>query len=283
MALTVVSSAVVFANRALETKYIFEPESILAGKQYYRLVTSAFLHADWRHLIVNMVSLYFFGGPVEYALGKPLFLLVYLGAIVGGSLLSLYVHRHHEYRAYGASGGVCGIIFAYILLFPGASIYTFPLPLPVPAWLYAILYLAYSFWGMKTGRGNLGHDAHLGGAIFGLLLAAAFEPAAVRRNPLVFSLVLGGAVLALLYLWFNPLFLPLKAALSRGSGLPRRPSAPPLPRHKAEQARVDAILEKISREGLHSLTDEERALLGEVSGKYRRRADSRKPESDLAI
>jgi membrane associated rhomboid family serine protease len=283
MVATVVTSAVVFANRAFEPRFIFEPESILARKEYYRLVTSAFLHADWQHLIVNMLSLYFFGGAVEYALGRPLFLLVYFGAIVGGSLLSLYVHRHHEYRAYGASGGVCGILFAYILLFPGASIYAFPLPVPIPAWLYAALYLTYSFWGMKTGRGNVGHDAHLGGAIVGLLLAAAFEPAAVQRNLLVFLLVLGVALLVLLYLWFNPLFLPLKALLSGGAKLPRRRSAPTPLRPRAEQVKVDELLEKISREGLHSLTDAERALLEDVSAKHRRRGESHKPQSDLVL
>src|SRR5207237_4237613 len=105
-----------FRSYAVEEKYIFDLERILAGKQYYRLVTSAFLHADWRHLILNLLSLYFFGSSVEMSLGTAQFLLIYFGAVIGGNLLSLYVHRLHDYRAYGASGGVCGIIFAYILM-----------------------------------------------------------------------------------------------------------------------------------------------------------------------
>src|SRR5882762_6836437 len=160
--LTVVFSYLGFRSRALEAKYIFHPEAILAGKEYYRLVTSAFLHAAWQHLSFNMLSLFFFGNAVELAAGKTQFLAIYCGAVVGGNLLSLYVHRHHEYRAYGASGGVCGIIFAYILLFPGSSIQQFPIPIPIPGWLYAIGFMVASFLAMKAHRDNVGHDAHLG-------------------------------------------------------------------------------------------------------------------------
>jgi hypothetical protein len=96
-----------FRSRIFEEKYIFNPEAILAGKDYHRLVTSGFLHAGWSHLLMNMLSLYFFGPPLEYWLGKAQLLLIYFGAIIGGNLLSLYIHRHHDYRAYGASGGVC--------------------------------------------------------------------------------------------------------------------------------------------------------------------------------
>src|SRR5882672_6773461 len=101
---TVLVSYLGFRSREIEEKYIFHPERILAGKEYYRLVTSAFLHANWRHLAFNMFSLYLFGGPVEMYVGKAQFLSIYFGAVIGGDLLSLYVHRHHEYRSYGASG-----------------------------------------------------------------------------------------------------------------------------------------------------------------------------------
>src|SRR3989442_4929370 len=103
MLLTGVFSYLGFRNRAVEEKYIFHPASILAGKEYHRLVTSAFLHADWGHLLFNMLSLYLFGRAVEFALGPGHFLLIYFGAIVGGNLLSLYVHRHHYYFSYAAS------------------------------------------------------------------------------------------------------------------------------------------------------------------------------------
>jgi membrane associated rhomboid family serine protease len=278
---TVVVSVLAFWNPALQEKYIFDPERILAGKQYYRLITSAFLHADFRHLFLNMLSLYFFGPRLEMVLGRGSFLLIYFGSILGGSLLALYVHRNHEYRAYGASGGVCGVIFAYILLFPGASIYAFPLPLYVPAWLYAIGFLVGSFFALKAGRDNVGHDAHLGGAIVGLLLTALVYPASLHYNLRVFLTVLIAAVLLLGYLWVNPMFLPLGALWNRAARSKRRLAN--LPRYRRESLEVDTVLEKISTTGFESLTEEEKRLLEGVSGKFRRRAEHEKPKSGLTI
>src|SRR5438874_1332918 len=214
-----------FRSRAIEENYIFEPQAILALKEYYRLVTSAFLHAGWSHLIWNMISLYLFGKVIVSVFGPTQFLLIYFGGVVGGNLLSLYVHRHHEYRAYGASGGVCGIIFAYILLFPGAAIYNFPLPIPIPGWLYAIIFMVGSFLAMKANnKGDLGHDAHLGGAIIGLLIAAALQPRFASANWKMLLLVSSAALLLLIYLWINPLFLPFHSFVRRrfGAGLRRR-------------------------------------------------------------
>jgi membrane associated rhomboid family serine protease len=269
-----------FRDRAFEERLIFNPEAILGGKEYHRLVTSGFLHAGWNHLVGNMLSLYFFAPWIEWRLGRDRFLLVYFGAIIGGSLLSLYVHRHHHYRAYGASGGVCGIIFAYVLLIPrtGVNLY---FAIPVPGWLYAIGFIVWSFYALKSGRDNVGHDAHLGGAIVGLLLAAGLAPASVRENWVVFLLVLVPAILLLVYLWMNPLLLPLTSFL-RG-GVTRRSSQPSLPWHRREAKQLDAILEKVGREGIHSLTPAEQDFLRQVSGKYQRRSESKKPESDLII
>src|SRR5438309_1897080 len=163
---TAVVSYLGFRSHEVEEKYIFHPERILSGKEYYRLVTSAFLHANWRHLLLNVLSLYLFGSSVELFVGTGRFLLIYFGAIIGGNLLSLYVHRRHEYRAYGASGGVCGIIFAHILMFPGGGISMYLIPIGIPGWPYALGFMFISFYGMKGhNRGNMGHDAHLGGAL----------------------------------------------------------------------------------------------------------------------
>jgi len=280
IAVTCVVSYLGFKNFALERQYIFIPQAILGGKQYYRLVTSAFLHANWSHLIFNMVSLYLFGRNLETFLGPAQFLLIYFGSIIGGDLLSLYVHRHHDYSAYGASGGVCGVIFASILLAPNAGIGMFFLPVFIPGWLYGILYLLYSFFGMKEHRGDVGHDAHLGGAIIGFLITAGLHPAIARANLWIFLIVLVSAVLLLIYLWKNPLFLPLSTFFQRSS---RKTRASALPRHKRESLQVDAILEKVSRSGIHSLTAEEKGLLDEVSGKYKRRSQSEKPNSGLSI
>jgi membrane associated rhomboid family serine protease len=282
IALTVCVSYLGFRSLAIEEKYIFNPEYILTGKEFYRLVTSAFLHADWWHLIFNMYSLYVFARWIEFFY-RTEFLIIYFGAIIGGSLLSLYVHRHHIYRAYGASGGVCGVIFAYLLLFPGGSVRMFYLPFGIPAWLYAIGFIIYSFWGMKEGnRGNVGHDAHLGGAIVGLLAAAGLHPEAVRANPKIFLIVFVPAVLLMIYLWRNPMFLPFSTII-RAPFATRKNRLAALPKYKRESVEMDAILEKISQKGIDSLTNEEKALLDQMSGKYRRRAESDKPESGLAI
>jgi hypothetical protein len=159
----------------------------------------------------------------------------------------------------------------------------FFLPFGIPAWLYAIGFIIYSFWGMKeNNRGNIGHDAHLGGAIVGLLIAAGLHPEAVRANPKIFLIVFVPAVLLMIYLWRNPMFLPL-STIVRAPFTSKKSRLAALPKHKRESLEMDAILEKISQKGIDSLTSEEKALLDQMSGKYRRRAESDKPESGLAI
>ena len=280
--LTCVVSWLGFRSRAVEEKYIFHPQAILAWKEYYRLVTSGFLHANWSHLFLNMLTLYLFGVAIVSFVGPAHFFLIYFAGIVGGNLLSLYVHRHHEYRAYGASGGACGLVFASILLFPGAAISSFLLPVPVPGWLYAVVFMIGSFLAMKANnKGDIGHDDHLGGAIIGLLTAAALHPRQANRNWKILLIVAGAAVLLLIYLWFNPLFLPINSFLRRAWR--KRPVLPSAPAHRREALEIDAILEKIARSGMESLSAEEKRFLQSVSGKYQRRSESKKPGSGLPI
>jgi len=270
-----------FRDRSLEEKFIFWPRAILGGRQYYRLLTSGFLHADVWHLGMNMLSLYFFGPGIEARWGAAQFLLIYFAAIVGGNLLSLLLHRNHDYRAYGASGGVSGIILAAIFLFPGGRIGIYPIPIGIPSWLYAVAFLGASFFGMKNQIGNVGHDAHLGGALVGMYTAAALHPAIIRESPKLFAAISIGTILLFLYLAKNPLFLP-------GRGIPFRKPAPAarrpdVPEYKQTERRIDAILAKVSEKGIHSLTPKEQALLRETSDKYKRRAVSEKPKSGLAL
>jgi hypothetical protein len=166
-------------------------------------------------------------------------------------------------------------------LLPGTGIYVYFIPIAVPGWLYAIIFLVGSFVAMKRGRDNVGHDAHLGGAMVGLLIAAALHPSAAIGNWKIFLGVLAISLALLAYLWINPLFLP--AAAFRGARLICRSRKQEMPSHRREQVEVDAILEKVSKGGIHSLTAEERALLDNVSGKYRRRAQSKRPDSELRI
>ena len=270
-----------FRLRGFEEKYIFWPQAILGGRQYYRLLTSGFLHANGSHLGMNMLSLYFFGPGIELRWGWAQFLAIYFAAIVGGNLLSLLMHRHHDYRSYGASGGVAGIILASIFLFPGGSIYFFLVPVGIPSWLYAVAFLAASFYGMKNQIGHIGHDAHLGGALVGLYTAAAMHPGIILASPRLFAVISIGTILLLVYLAKKSLFLPLP-----GLSFPkreRRAGDPGLPEHKRTERDIDAILAKISEQGIESLTPEEQALLRETSDKYKRRATSEKPKSGLTL
>lgn len=276
--LTVFCSFIGFHDPAFTEKFIFAPTEILAVKQYYRLFTSAFLHADLRHLAYNMFSLFFFGRIMEAAVGSREFLLIYFASIVGGSLLSLWLHRHHEYRAYGASGGVCGVVFSYIALAPNNTILAHMF-LPIPAWAYGILFLIGSWFALKQGRDNIGHDAHIGGAVIGLWLTGALQPWAIRQNLMWFLILSAISVVLFIYFLKNPMLLPLGSVnWNRQKKVSRAKALPP-----DETLEVDAILDKISRDGFDSLTPEEKALLDRVSAKYQTRAQSDKPKSDLII
>lgn len=275
VAVTCLVSYAAFKRREMEEKYLFSPEDILAGKQYWRLISSAFLHVDGRHLLFNMVSLYLFGEGIEFVYGPAQLYLIYFASVLGGSLLSLFMHRHHDYRACGASGGVSGIIFASIFLFPGGDIFIMFIPVGIPSWLYAIIFMGASFYGMKARKDNVGHDAHLGGAIVGFGITALLHPIILETSPLLFWAVLSASVLMLLYLLRNPLFLPSHAFKEEKIVWP---TLSDFKLNKPEKFKVDALLDKVSEHGLDSLTEQERAYLDGVSDKYRRRAESKKPE-----
>jgi len=261
---TGVVSFLAFNNSALKGKLIFSPQSILADKEYYRVVTSAFLHADWQHLFFNMFSLYLFAENMEPAIGTGRFVLIYFTSIIGGSLLSLYLHRHHEYFSLGASGGFCGIIFSSVFLFPGSRIYFFFVPVGIPGWIYAILFLVSEFYGGRKKQTNIGHDAHLGGAMVGLLTTTALFPEIVRESPRLYATVMVLSLGMLVYFWKNPLDLPFTSFSTHESKPPGKPRQPgPTP------AEVDAVLDKVSREGIQSLTKKEQAILEKAAQKQK--------------
>lgn len=164
-------------------KYEFHIGSIRAGEQY-RMFTSAFLHADYMHLGFNMLTLYFFAPVVIGNMGVGGFLLVYLASLACGSLLTLYFHKNdYNYRAIGASGAVMGVLFASILINPYQQINF------IDGYIFGILYLLLTIYGMKTKAGNIGHTAHFGGAIGGFLITLARMPHLVSDNTLVVILL----------------------------------------------------------------------------------------------
>ncbi|UUC44279.1 rhomboid family intramembrane serine protease [Flavobacterium cerinum] len=162
-------------------KYEFHIGSIRAGEQI-RMVTSSFLHADIGHLVFNMITLYFFGDVVLNYLGELSFLIIYIGSLLCGSLLTLYFHKDdYYYRAIGASGAVTGILYSAILLRPDMTLGLYFI-IPVPAYLFGIGYLLYSIYGMKAKNDNIGHVAHFGGAIGGYMITIAKVPDIIYTN-----------------------------------------------------------------------------------------------------
>ena len=157
--------------------FFFSPSEVSAGRNYQGMLLSHFAHADGAHLLFNMVTLYSFGPVVEFGLGAVNMLLIYASAGIFSTLFVYYLHREDpRYRALGASDSVTGIIFAAIVLLPGMSVYFFFVPVPIPAPLFAVGYIVLSTYLMRRGGGHISHEAHLAGAISGLLLSGWLSP-----------------------------------------------------------------------------------------------------------
>lgn len=170
MALCAVVSFKGFSDSSFFNQYKFWIGPIQQGEQY-RFITSAFLHADIQHLAFNMLTLYFFAPYVVYDLGTTGFITVYIASLLGGNLLSYIFNKaDYNYSAIGASGAVMGIVYAGILLEPHLYIYGF-----VPGYVFAIGYLFYTIYGMKSRNDNIGHDAHFGGAVAGYLVTLGYD------------------------------------------------------------------------------------------------------------
>jgi membrane associated rhomboid family serine protease len=162
---------------AAGSMFFFSPNEVSAGRNYQGMVLSHFAHADSTHMLFNLLTLYSFGPVVELRLGALSMLVIYVTAGIFSTLFVYYLHRADPgYRALGASDSVTGIIFAAIVLSPGMSIYFFFVPVPIPAPLFAIGYIALSTYLARQGGGRISHEAHLAGAISGLLLAGLLAP-----------------------------------------------------------------------------------------------------------
>ena len=179
IAVTVLVSWLAFNNARLAERLILWPPAIGRQHQYDRLVTHGFIHADFQHLLFNMITLYFFGRAVETwfvpYIGNTGFVLFYLSAILVAILPTYLRHRHDSrYRSLGASGAVSAVLFTFILVQPWAIIYVFVVP--VPAIVYGVLYVGYSIWMDRHGHDNVNHSAHLWGAGYGILFTLMMEP-----------------------------------------------------------------------------------------------------------
>ena len=186
IAFTAIVSILSFRNSAYFSKLQFNAYQIYHRKEWYRLLSHGFLHANWTHLIVNMLVLFIFGPVVEnlfkqhgfggsVRLSPLIFLLFYLLAIVLSSLLSLFKQRNNAwYNSVGASGAVSAIIFSYIFFNPWKKLYIYGI-LPVPGIILGVVYLIYSQYMSKRNVDNINHDAHFIGAVFGFLFPVIMD------------------------------------------------------------------------------------------------------------
>ena len=178
-----------FKDYSFFEKYKFNIGAIRRGEQF-RMISSGFLHLDFSHLLFNMLTLYFFANVVLSSFGETNFVLIYLASLLVGNLLSFYFHKNElHYSAIGASGAVSGILYSAILFYPNMSLYLFFIPIPIPAWLFGILYLLYSIYGMKKSLGNIGHDAHFGGALAGYCLTIFIAPSLIETQLWIVALL----------------------------------------------------------------------------------------------
>lgn len=182
IAANVIVSLKGFDDYSFFEKYKFSIGAITRGEKI-RMISSGFLHVNPQHLIFNMLSLYFFAPVVSGLLGDLNFVIIYLGSLLLGNLLSYFFHKNeYHYTAVGASGAVMGIIYSSILLQPGMSLNMFFIPIPIPSYVFGVGYLLYSIYGMRAKADNIGHDAHFGGAIGGYILTLLFATYLFETN-----------------------------------------------------------------------------------------------------
>lgn len=202
IAITAIISFIAFNNKEIFEKYKFNVGAIMHRKEYVRILSAGFLHADIMHLLFNMMTLYFFGPVILEGFGNIGFLIIYFGSILLGNIFSLFIYQKQPwYSAIGASGGVSGILFAAIAMMPNIGIYFFFIPIPIPGFIFGLLYFSYSVYMMLNPKqwDNLGHAAHLGGAFFGLVYAVIIQPQSAIEN----SMFIGIMSLPLIYLAYE--------------------------------------------------------------------------------
>jgi membrane associated rhomboid family serine protease len=252
-----------FKNLTFFDKYAFEVDPILINKEYIRMLSSGFLHANWLHLLFNMAVLYSFSYGVGYILGIKYFLLLYFVSLVAGNLLALFIHRNHgDYSAIGASGAVSGVIFSSIVMFPESAI-SFPfLPFSIQSWVFGVGYLLFSIYGIKAQFGNIGHEAHLGGAIAGIITSVCIEPKLLELHPLVVAVLLLPIILFLVLLVYKPEIL----LIEHYWGYQRNAiTHQQLYAESDDEEMLNLLLEKVNEKGINSLTRKEKQKLEELS------------------
>jgi membrane associated rhomboid family serine protease len=171
-----------YAAPAIIRAAAFRPYTLVRNAEYWRLISSGFVHANFSHLLFNLLTFYFFAFTLERRIGTVAFVVLYgLGLLIGN--LTTYVKHRNEpdYVTLGASGAVSAVLFASIVYFPTMRLYIFPLPVPIPALLFAALYLGYSYYQARQSGDRVNHEAHIGGALTGIVFVAITEPTAYQQ------------------------------------------------------------------------------------------------------
>lgn len=172
-----VSLVALYLRPGLLDRGMLRPYRVMREKSWHELLTSGFLHAGMAHLFVNMFVLFFFGIELESVIGPGELVLLYLSGIVVSSLPSLIKFADDpNYATLGASGAVGSVLFGFILLFPDERLILILFPVPMPAWIFGLLYLAYSIYESNRRRGKVNHEAHIAGALWGMLYLLLFVP-----------------------------------------------------------------------------------------------------------
>lgn len=252
-------------NAAYFDLYSFQTDRILVNKEYKRLLTSGFLHADWLHLIFNMVAMYSFAVGLEELMGIPKLLLIYFASLILGNLFSLFIHRNYgDYTAVGASGAVSGLIYSSITLFPELEVSILFLPMFIPGWAFGLLYTLYTIYGIRSKRDNIGHEAHLGGGLTGMFVALIMFPDAFFVNTIPVLLILIPSLVFLYFVVTRPAFLiidSLKYDPPRNYTQDDRYHL----KKRNNEKELDLLLEKIHKNGIESLSKSEREKLERLS------------------
>ena len=181
-AIVLASLVGLWAAPAMIERNLFRPFWLVPRRQYPTLITSAFLHADLTHLLFNAFTFWAFAFPLERTIGTASFLALYFFGLLASDLGTYFKHRRDPgYQCLGASGAILAVLFASIVYFPSGSIFILPIPVPIPAPLFALAYLAYSYYASQRARGRVNHDAHLAGALAGIGFVLLTDPTTIER------------------------------------------------------------------------------------------------------
>lgn len=253
-----------FRDRAFFEQYAFEVDRILIDREWKRLISSGFLHVGWIHFGFNMAAMLSFSLSLELLFGVWKFLGLYFFSMIAGSLLSLYIHRNHgDYRAVGASGAISGVVFASIVLDPGGSISIFGLPFSIKSWIFGLAFVLISIFGIKRQADNIGHEAHLGGALAGVAGILAIQPGLFLDNWWVVLLLVIPTLAFLILIVRNPAVLMVDGYWGENLSRSRWQNRQQQYRLSPEEE-MDRLLDKIRSHGMASLTKKERKRLKEL-------------------